>query len=353
MRSSFLRGAAPWCAALGFATVLSVFAPACGQQGIVAAGGGTTTTTPSTGGDGGGGAAGGDTGGTSTGGATAGEPLKVLNWNLHNFFDKKKDTASDYEQVLSTTDYNTKVTQVGTVIKAMDPDVAILPEVENVAILDDINTKQLGGAYKTAVPLTNDFRGLDIGILSKGPIDKVVSHVDDMFKRLDLAGSKTYQYSRDAVEVHLTVNGRQVILLGVHYRSKGDGNVETDDKDKRAAEAQHTRAIADALAKADPAAAILILGDFNDLPASPPVAWTLAGDPKNDPKVTFSASSDSVAQTDRYTFVYQNAKELIDHQMANPVLAKLLDKSSVTIRHNKDVADASDHHPLMATYDIK
>ena len=347
MRSSFLFGAAPWCAALGLSVLVSV--AACGQQGTV----GGTSNTSATGGGGTGGAgttsAGGD---TSTGGTPEGQPFKVMNWNLHNFFDTKKDTASTYEQVVTSGEYSTKLGEVGAVIKAMDPDFAIMPECENLGIVDDLNSKQLGGKYKTAITETNDFRGLDIGILSKAPIDKVVTHTTDMFKRLDLAGSKSYAYSRDAVEVHLTINGRSVILLGVHYRSKGDGSAETDDKDKRAAEAQHTRAIADALAIEDPSAAILILGDFNDLPGSPAVAWTIAGNPKNDPKVTFTSAGDSVPQADRYTFVYNNAKELIDHQIANPVLAKMLDTSSVTIRHGKDVEAASDHHPLMATYNI-
>jgi hypothetical protein len=221
----------------------------------------------------------------------------------------------------------------------MDPDVAILPEVENVAILDEINTKQLGGAYKTAVPLTNDFRGLDIGILSKVPIDKIVSHTEDSFERLDLAGGKTYTYSRDAVEVHLTVGSRQVILLGVHYRSKGDGNVETDDKDKRAAEAQHTREIADNLAKADPSAAIVILGDFNDLPGSDAVKWTLAGDPKQ-AKVTFSASARLHPSDGQVLVRLQEQEGLIDHQMSIRC-SKLLDPASVSSATTKDVEDAA------------
>ncbi|MFO0591239.1 MAG: endonuclease/exonuclease/phosphatase family protein [Polyangiaceae bacterium] len=348
MRSSFLLGAAPWCAALGLSVLVSL--AACGQQGIVA---GTSSTTE-TGGGGTGGATstGGAGGDTSTGGAPVGQPFKIANWNIHNFFDTKKDTSSMYEMVLTSGEYSTKLGQVGAVIKAMDPDIIVMPECENIGIVNDLNTKQLGGAYNADITETNDFRGLDIGILSKAPIDKVVTHTTDMFKRLDLAGSKSYTYSRDAVEIHLTVNGRSVILLAVHYRSKGDGSAETDDKDKRAAEAQHTRAIADALEKADPKAAIVILGDFNDLPGSAPVAWTLAGDPKNNPKVTYTDAADSVAQGDRYSFVYNNAKELIDHQIANPLLLKMLDASKVVIRHSKDVEAASDHHPMMATYDI-
>lgn len=348
MRSSFLRSAAPWGVAFSFAALVSIGSASCGQKGVVAAGGSADT--------GGGGASGGTTvsGGAGGSGATGGgEPVKVMNWNLHNFFDTKKDTASPDEQVLSASAYSKKLGQVGTVIKAMDPDFAIMAECENKGILDDLNTKELGSAYETAITETNDFRGLDIGVISKVPIEKVVSHAADTFKRLDLAGSKTYTYSRDAVEVHLKIGGRSVILIGVHYRSKGDGSVETDDKDKRAAEAQHSRLIADELAKADPTAAIVILGDFNDLPGSPPLAWSIAGDPANDPKVTFKDAADYVPEAERYTFVYQGTKELIDHQIMNPVATKLIDPSAVIIRHQTDVEDASDHYPLMATYMIK
>jgi endonuclease/exonuclease/phosphatase family metal-dependent hydrolase len=335
----------------------SIATAACGQQGIVAA----TSTTGSSGDTGGGGGTGGSTGtgsgaagGTGgTGGAETAMPLKVLNWNLHNFFDTHKDTDVPEEQVLTKSQYDGKVAKIGAVLKAMDADIAIVPEVEHVAILDDLNEKQLGKAYVTSLSDSNDFRGLDIGILSKVPIDKVVTHLDDSFKRLDLVGGQAYKYSRDCVEVHLTFNTRKVVLLGVHYRSKGTGMAETDDKDKRMAEAQHTRLIADEIAKAEPKTAIIILGDFNDTAASPPVSWTLQGNPKSSPKVGYLSAADSIAEADRYTFVYNGTKELIDHQIMNPLLQSMLDPASVTIRHGADVEDASDHHPLMATYQIQ
>lgn len=339
-------------AALLLALSTSLGAAACGQEGITPTGSSGDTNT-------GGGGAGGSTntagaGGTGgTGGAEDPEPLKILNWNLHNLFDTKKDSESPEEQVLSGSDYNNKLQRIGKVLKEMDPDIAILPEVENKAILDDLNAKQLGGAYTTAITETNDFRGLDIGVLSKIPIVDLVSHKDDSFKRLDLVGGQSYKYSRDAVEVRFKFNTRSLVLFGVHYRSKGDGSAETDDKDKRMAEAQHTRALADAITKDAPNTAILILGDFNDLPASPPVTWTLQGDPKNSPKIPFSASTDAVTEADRYTFVYQGVEELIDYQMANKLLAGMLDTGSVQIRHDQDVEDASDHYPLMATYQIQ
>ncbi len=340
-----------------FLSLLLLSLASCGQEGkVTTTTSGTTTDAGGTGGAGSTGGAGGATGGggTGVGGfAEVAKPLKILTWNLHNFFDMQDDPTNENDFALSQMEYDQKMAEVGAILTELDPDIAILPEVENLKILDELNAEQLGGAYTTAVPETNDFRGLDIAVLSKLPLADVVSHKDDSFKRLDLVGGQQYKYSRDAVEVHVTWNDRDIVLLGVHYRSKGDGSAETDDKDKRMAEAQHTRAIADQLVAENPKRAVLILGDFNDLPGSPPVSWTLQGDPKNDPKIPFAAATDSIGAADKYTFVYNGVKELIDHQMANPLLTMMIDAGSVTIRHGADVEDASDHFPLMATYQIQ
>ena len=316
-------------------------------------GNGGTAGTGGAGGTGGTTATGGSGGTTGVGGAETPEPLKLLNWNLHNFFDKNKDSSAPEEFVLTPAQYDDKLAAVGAILKGMDPDVACLPEIEDKAILDELNSKQLAGAYTTAITQTNDFRGLDIGVISKIPIVDVVSHAADSFKRLDLAGGESYKYSRDAVEIHLKYNTRDIVLLCVHYRSKGDGSAETDDVNKRMAEAQHTRYIADQIAAESPKTAILIMGDFNDLPGSPPVNWTLQGDPDNKPKIPFFGAADSIAEEKRYTFVYEGTKELIDHQMANSLLNQMLDTSSVLIRHGSDTEDASDHFPMMATYQIQ
>src|SRR5262249_30530771 len=159
---------------------------------IVAATTDATSTGDTGSGTGGTGGSGTGTAGTGAGGAETPMPLKVLNWNVHNFFDTKKDTDAPEEMVLSKADYDEKVDQVGTVLKDLDADFVVMPEIENQAILDDLNSKQLGGAYTTAITETNDFRGLDIGILSKVPIVDIVTHVDDSFKRLDLVGGQSY-----------------------------------------------------------------------------------------------------------------------------------------------------------------
>jgi predicted extracellular nuclease len=329
---------------------LLLLAVACGQEGTSGTSG--TKTTTRAGGDSGQTTAGGTTtsggGGDGSGGGIARVPLSVVEWNTHNFFDNKTNPATPDETVLSASDYASKRKTIGAALKQLDADIVVLAEIENKAILDDLNASELGGAYSQRILIEgNDQRGIDVGVLSKIAPDSVVSHKDDVFVLAGTNGPQ-YRYARDCLEVHFTVNQREIILLGVHFRAKG----ATDDPDKRLAEAQHARQIADDLHAKKPGAGILILGDFNDTPGSPPCAAAVGAAPD-----LYVDSADAVPVADRYSYDYQGKLELIDHQMANPALAAMLDPKSVTLVHAAKIDDgskfASDHSPLKATYLVR
>lgn len=327
-----------------FLGIVSLFAlaalgPGCGDDG-----GTTTSTTSSSGGgddgDGGSGEGGGDGGSTSTSGEGAGSPLVVVNWNVRNMFDTDQDSTSDDELVPTQAEYDAKLDAVAAVLRELDPDVAVLQEVENQVVLRDL-ADRVGPDYVDARLLDgNDFRGIDVGAFSKIPFDTVVSHKDDSFS---LPGGAPKTFTRDCPEFHLTHAGRKVILLGVHFRSKGGD----DDPDRRLAEAYRSRQIADELAGANPEAGIAILGDYNDLPGSDPVELIRTSEP------AFLSAGDSVPEADRWTFNYQGTLELIDYQMSNPVMAEWLDTTSVVILHGANIEAASDHSPLKATYMVR
>jgi predicted extracellular nuclease len=322
------------------AALLVAFA-ACGQDGI--------TDTTGSGGKAAGSAS--STGGASGGGGAAGTPFAVMDWNVHNFFNDKQDSpeAGDNEIILSTADYQAKVANIGGVVKELSPDVVMFAEVEHQSILDDMNVGVLGGAYQTALIDGNDPRGIDVGVMTKAKPDAIVSHKDEIFV-LDGTNGPKYQYARDCLEVHLTVGDKKVVLLGVHFRSKGGGDGSADDPDKRLAEAQHTRSIADALLAADPSLLLIILGDFNDTPGSPPVDAVSAGG-------FLDSASSVVPASDQYSFVFEGSQELLDHQISNPSMAKLLAAGTARLLHRAGVDDdspaGSDHAPLFAVYSIR
>jgi endonuclease/exonuclease/phosphatase family metal-dependent hydrolase len=316
--------------------LLLALSAACGQGGLTSS---STQASSSTG-------SGATGGGGSGAGTPTGTPLTIFNWNVRNYFDTVKDDPDNADEiVLSTTAYANKRKGVGAVIKSMNPDIVVLSEVENTGVLQDLNATELAGAYASMVLVEgNDQRGIDMGLLSKIAPDKVVSHKDDTFV---LAGTPapTYTFTRDCIEVHFTFEGRHVVLLGVHFRSKGP----PDDQDKRLAEAQHTREIADGIAKDDPTAAILVLGDFNDLSNSPPYVAIQGKAPDQ-----YLDAAAEVPSAERYTYNYMGTLELIDHQMGNPVLSAMLSKGTVVIKHGDGIDSGqnavSDHSPMMATY---
>ncbi|MFO0616585.1 MAG: endonuclease/exonuclease/phosphatase family protein [Polyangiaceae bacterium] len=279
---------------------------------------------------------------TGSGAGGGGTALKILNWNLHNFYDDKDNGSMTGEIVKSSADYKAQTALIAKVIGALDPDVAILQEVENQGALDTLNTA-LGNKYpERSLIEGNDTRGINNAALSKIPFAKVVSHKDDQF--VEAGSGQTFSFTRDAIEYHFSFAGRSVALVGVHFRSK----VDPDNPNKRLAEAERARAIADEITKADAETGVVILGDYNDTPNSDPMT-AIKGKAPN----LYADSATFVPTADQWSFDFMGTKELIDHQMANPVMSEFVEKDTATIVHSKDVDDASDHSPMMITYLVK
>jgi len=273
---------------------------------------------------------------TSTGAGP--KALTVATWNVLNLIDEKKNSGVPFEDV--DPNYPAHRAEIATVVDTLRPDVFMLQEVESQAVLDALNGVLDKKFAYTKLIDGNDPRGIDVAILSDYPFDKVVSHKSDKFLKKGTS-SPTYNYARDCLEVHMTVNGRHVVMLGVHFKSK-----DSDDPDKRLAEAQHTRVIANGLAKADPTAAILMLGDFNDAPGTATMQAVMDGTPP------FFGVADAVPENDRWTYKYAGKVFLIDQILANPLVYDMLDPATVSIPHTNAVTKASDHAPVRATFRI-
>jgi len=256
--------------------------------------------------------------------------VRIATFNAHNLFDEQRDGD---EPVTDPADYAARLLDIERVLDLLDGDVVVLQEVENARVLQSL-ASALGFAQAVLVP-GNDPRGINSGVLSRLGFDSVLSHKSDLFP----GPTGPYRYARDCLELHCTVQSRHLVLLAVHLKSKS----VPDDPDRRLAEARHTRAIADSITADDPSSAVLILGDMNDVPGSPPFVAIEGTAPQR------YADSASVVPA-AWTYSYEGTPVLIDHQMANPVLYSTLDRSSVLIPHGAVVQRASDHAPIAATY---
>lgn len=273
------------------------------------------------------------------------ETLKVMNFNCHNLFNDKLDSPGlpIAEEVETPAAYQTHLDQIASVFAQFDPDVAILQEVENQVVVTDLAQK-LGKYPHTAISEGNDPRGIDIAILSKAPFQVAPSHKGEFFHP-STDPTETFVYARDVLEVHMIYNGRHIVFMGIHFKANESDNDPVSQL-KRLAEAEHTRELFTTIHTEDPSAAIIVLGDFNAIPGSPPIQALLGG-----PPLPFTSAASFMTATDRWSFLFSGDQLLFDDQIMDENALSMLDQTSVTIPH-VGANDGSDHDPMIATYNV-
>ena len=328
-----------------------------GKAGSSGKGGGASGTgvkggASGSGAAGGAGATGGKAGGAGKPMATAPLPLRIGNYNAENVFNDVLEvptSTTEQENTPTTEAYHAKLLGTADALSQLAADIVVLEEIENEAVLADIRKEPvIAGKYGyQALFKGNDTRGIDIGLISSVPITKAVSHEKESFTNpfdTDVPPHK-YFFARDVLEVHFDFNTRHVIVLGVHFKAKTGAPQEV--LDKQIAEATQTRKIADALAKEDPSAAIVILGDFNNSPTAQPLQIIAGMAP-----LLYTGAVANLGGDDAWTVNYVG-KDIYDDQYANPLMLGLRDVSTTTVLHLPDATRTSDHAPVAVTYQVK
>lgn len=208
-------------------------------------------------------------------GSPEGEPdsLRVLFWNVENFFDWRADSTSTSELEFSSRGekrwtkrrFRAKSNAIAkTLLWADLPDVIGLAEVENrfalKKLLEETALRKLD--YRIVHYDSPDRRGIDVALLYRA-------------SRLELTGAKpVHLYEADSTliptrdillaEFRPSGGGRPIAFLVNHHPSKYGG----DKSDRRARAVGKLKALADSLLSAG-TARIVAMGDMNDTPANP------------------------------------------------------------------------------------
>lgn len=151
-------------------------------------------------------------------------------------------------------------------------DVLGVVEAESRPVLSAFNTEILpalgGEAFRHVMLIDgNDERGIDVGLMSRDgyPIGTMRSHVDDRLSN----GQPVF--SRDCPEFEVTTpSGNRLLVLVNHLKSKGYGGMAASNA-KRKAQAERIAQIYKSLID-NGETNVAIIGDFNDTPASAPLA---------------------------------------------------------------------------------
>ncbi len=284
--------------------------------------------------------------------------FSVATYNLENHFDERDDTGDEAEPKPSAVELANKQAKIARQISEIlgCPTLIGVQEVENEAILQtlaDLLTPLCGFTYAIAHLESADVRGIDVALLSD-PRRVAVQHavlqqtctaVDTgiIDPTIPCPVGQQPLFSRPPLQVTLEVDGRGYTVFVNHFKSKRGG--ETETAPARLAQAQHLHTLTHDLLAVDPHAAILVLGDFNDYERSPTLlAMTDSGQLTN--------LLAAVPLTQRYSFIFGGAAQLLDGILASPALVSQVDM--VTIQHvNADYPQvlAADPHAIYRATD--
>lgn len=244
-------------------------------------------------------------------------------------------------------------------LRAVNADVVGLSELENEGVLKAFVAELLpdmGYQYVAAQP-TNSDRGQNLGILSRYPIEKLISYrLSPVLQEHSIPGEplSTKNMARDLCHAQIRGPGNRLLhVMVVHFKSKNDRAGDPQSEQWRTAEARFTRQQISNILADDPQALIAVMGDFNDLPDSKPINILLDRHNKL-PKLLLDAHRD-MPMEQRITYLkkpYRNAGP-IDYILLSPALDKFRQPSSAKVLDDPTLLAGSDHAPVYVTLDFK
>lgn len=280
-------------------------------------------------------------------GIDAGPPerVRMATFNVRLFFDtvcqSGNCTAAGFEEVRSQAQFDARAIQVANAVNSLGADMVALEELENQTCLDAIIARLDGGMPYGELGEIGTAGSVDVAILSKTPIERVVKH--RALQRLTRPDGSITSFSREFLEVEAkTPRGQTMVLFAAHFRSKVN-----DDPGRRFAEAQVSRRVVEARAAASPDALVVMGGDLNDTPGSPPLTELMA-----DGGLIRVAADRPVSE--QVTYIFNGQGEAIDHLLlAHTSNGVAVPMSARTWRTTATGFAGSDHFALSADFELR
>ena len=209
----------------------------------------------------------------------------VANWNVENLYDTVDDPDNDGDDEFLPNNpttrwtqvrYETKLDNLAQVITGMNkgngPDILGVEEVENEEVIRDLVDRLEGKSYGIVHVDSPDPRGIDTAMLfNRNLFTLLESHAYKVSLKWD---HTTRDILHSVLEDH---DGNRLHVLVNHWPSRG-GGVELSEPNRIAAATTLARAV-DHIFLRDPAARIVMLGDFNDEPSNRSVRDVLDAEP--------------------------------------------------------------------------
>jgi predicted extracellular nuclease len=166
-------------------------------------------------------------------------------------------------------------------------------------------------------------------------------------------GNPAFAHSRKPVAIEVDFRGSVIFVVGVHFTSQlADpplfGRFQPAGRPTRFQRTDQARVVGDFVRhvlEIDPGARVVVAGDMNDSPSSPPFAVLGSADLRD--------VAAALPSGERYTYIFEGNSEAIDHLLATRSLADNV--RALAIAHvNADFVHAfSDHDPVVARFAVR
>ena len=277
--------------------------------------------------------------------------FRVATYNLESYLDQATETRRP-----KTPESRAKNQES---ILALKPDVLALQEMGSPSALKELQTslKAAGLDLPFSAHVTGFDTNIFVAVLSRFPILQNHSHTNADF----LLNGRRHRVSRGFAELDLQVSSNLVVtLFSAHLKSKRAVAI-ADEAELRIEEAKLLREKIDARLATDPAANILVVGDFNDTKDSPSTRAIVGrgktklvdtrpaernGDNQPNPNPAWEPKS----ITWTHYFGKEDSYSRIDYILASPALARRWVTNETCVLTLPNWAVGSDHRPILATF---
>jgi endonuclease/exonuclease/phosphatase family metal-dependent hydrolase len=286
--------------------------------------------------------------------AEAADTFRVATYNLENYLD-----APGGSRPLKSPAARAKIREG---LRALKPDVLALQEIGGAGALlelqSSLKTDGLDLPYSEFV--SGSDTNIHVAVLSRLPVIARRSQTNDHF----LLGGRRFRVSRGFAVVDLRVNDHYFFtLIDAHLKSKLPVP-EADEADWRLEEAKILREKIDRVLATNTDANLIVLGDFNDSPNSPPLKTVLGhgnrglvdtrpaernGD--TEPPSDRRLAARNVTWTQFYA--REDLYSRMDYILLSHSLARAWIPAETYILTLPNWGQASDHRPLVATFTIQ
>lgn len=207
------------------------------------------------------------------------------------------------------------------VIKTVKADIACIVEAEDRLALKSFDTDLLRNSYPYEMLVDgNDQRGIDVGVLSKFPLNGMWTHIFDK-------NGRSTTFSRDCIEYELMLDEETPLyLLCNHLKSKSPDSSGNTGEDRRKMQAAAVAAILGRYNLSKDL--VIVAGDLNDTPDSDALSPLLSV-PKLHDVLELEFGGD---MSKRWTYSYKNDFNQIDYLLVSEPLKKAFVKAGVERR---------------------